>query len=128
MQKYLSDRQRRGFKRPTKRIVARQKRVISDAVIHRKRKERVEIQKIKKSYSSCIPRSNFGYLVRDITLQYGAEYRFQSMALDVLQNAAEALLTQLFSDCVLLAEHAKRVTIMDRDVVLLLKLQRPRWS
>lgn len=120
--------QRRGFKRPTKRIVSRSKRVISDAVIHRRRKERVEIEKIKRSYSSCIPRVSFGRLIKDITMEYGADYRFQSLALEVLQNAAEAMLTQLFSDTCLLAEHAKRVTIMDRDVILLLKIQRPRWS
>lgn len=122
MHKYLSDMQRRGFKRPTKRIVSRKKRVITDAVIHRRRKERVEIEKIKRSYSSCIPRISFGRLVKEITTEHGSDYRFQSLALEVLQNAAEAMLTQLFSDSCLLAEHAKRVTIMDRDVILLLKI------
>lgn len=120
--------QRRGLKRPTKRIVSRKKRVITDATIHRRRKERVEIEKIKRSYSSCIPRVSFGRLIKDIVVEYGVDYRFQSLALEVLQNAAEAMLVQMFSDSCLLAEHAKRVTIMDRDVVLLLKIQRPRWS
>ena len=80
----MSDKQRRGFRGPTKRIVAKQKRVISDAVVHRRRKERVEIQKLRKSSSSCIPRTSFASIVKDITLGYGIQYRFQALALDIL--------------------------------------------
>ena len=44
--------------------------------------------------------------------------RFQSAALSALQEAAEAYLTALFEDTVLCAIHAKRVTIMPRDMIL----------
>ncbi|KAF5343828.1 hypothetical protein D9757_013919 [Collybiopsis confluens] len=41
-------------------------------------------------------------------------FRFQSSALDALQEATEAYLVGLFEDCNLLALHAKRVTIMQK--------------
>ena len=44
------------------------------------------------------------------------DLRFQSAALSALQEASEAFLVQLFEDCNLAAIHAKRVTIMDRDM------------
>ena len=58
--------------------------------------------------------------------------RFQSVALSALQEASEAFLVQLFEDCNLAAIHAKRVTIMDRDMVFIVritgKLDPGMWS
>ena len=56
---------------------------------------------------------------QNIASRYGlAGLRFQSAALMALQEAAEAYLTALFEDTVLCAIHAKRVTIMPKDMIL----------
>lgn len=44
--------------------------------------------------------------------------RFQSSALSALQESAEAYLVSLFEDVNLAAVHAKRVTIMPKDMIL----------
>ena len=47
----------------------------------------------------------------------------QSMAMAALQEAAEAFLVQLFEDAQLCAIHARRITIMGRDVQLALRIR-----
>merc|ERR1712032_70700 len=47
---------------------------------------------------------------------WGEGLRFQSQALIALQEAAEAYLVGLFEDANLCASHAKRVTVMPRDL------------
>ena len=44
--------------------------------------------------------------------------RFQSAAIMALQEAAEAYLVTLFEDTLLCAIHAKRVTVMPKDMQL----------
>lgn len=46
------------------------------------------------------------------------ELRFQSAAIMALQEAAEAYLVGLFEDSNLCAIHAKRITIMPKDLQL----------
>jgi histone H3 len=68
-------------------------------------------------------------LVREVTLNVssnGIEVRYQSAAIEALQGAAEAYLVGLFEDINLLAIHAKRVTIMPRDMILGLHIRRDR--
>ena len=48
--------------------------------------------------------------------------RFQSTAIAALQEAAENFIVVLFEDVNLLAVHAKRVTVMPRDVRLALRI------
>ena len=50
------------------------------------------------------------------------QVRFQSMALAALQEAVENFLVGLFEDVNLLAVHAKRVTVMPRDIRLALRI------
>ena len=47
-----------------------------------------------------------------------ADMRFQSAAIMALQEAAEAYLVTLFEDTLLCAIHAKRVTVMPKDMQL----------
>ena len=49
--------------------------------------------------------------------------RFQSAAISALQEAAEAYLIGLFEDTNLCAIHAKRVTIMPKDMILALMIR-----
>jgi histone H3 len=72
----------------------------------------------------------FQRLVREIAQRYGIylavahtrsvkdECRFQGSALSALQEASESYLVDLFGDTNLLALHARRVTIMPRDLYL----------
>lgn len=63
----------------------------------------------------------FSRLVREIAQQMcspGWQIRFQSTAILALQEAAEAYLVGLFEDTNLCAIHAKRVTIMTKDMQL----------
>ena len=47
------------------------------------------------------------------------EIRFQASAIEALQESTEAFLVHQFELFQLLAIHAKRVTVMDRDMKLL---------
>lgn len=55
------------------------------------------------------------------------EMRWQSQALLALQEAAEAFLVHLFEDTNLCAIHAKRVTIMQKDIQLARRI-RGNWG
>ncbi|KAL0305692.1 UNVERIFIED_CONTAM: histone H3.2 [Sesamum radiatum] len=57
-------------------------------------------------------------LVREIAQDFKTDLRFQSSAVAALQEAAEAYLVGLFEDTNLCAIHAKRVTIMPKDIQL----------
>lgn len=50
-------------------------------------------------------------------------HRWQSQAIQALQEAAEAFLVHLFEDTNLCALHAKRVTIMQKDIQLARRLR-----
>ena len=52
--------------------------------------------------------------------------RFQSAAIMALQEASEAYLVGLFEDSNLCAIHAKRVTIMPKDIQLARRIRRER--
>ena len=56
--------------------------------------------------------------MREITQDFKTDLRFQASALMCLQEAAEAFLVLLFENTNLCAIHAKRVTIMPKDMQL----------
>ena len=60
----------------------------------------------------------FQRLVREITQEIKTALCFQSTAIEALQEASEAYLVRLFEDSNLCAKHAKRVTIMPKDIQL----------
>ncbi|KAJ5663672.1 hypothetical protein N7507_004403 [Penicillium longicatenatum] len=82
-----------------------------------------EIRRYQRSYDLLIAKLPFARLVREVALdllpaEVGATLRWQSMAIQALQEAAEAFLVHLFEDTNLCALHAKRVTIMQKDIQL----------
>jgi len=80
-----------------------------------------EIRKYQKTGELLIPKAPFRRLIRQIALELGClqgESRWHVNALEALQEAAEAYLVGLFDDTNLCAIHAKRVTIMPRDIQL----------
>jgi histone H3 len=77
-----------------------------------------EIRRYQKSTEMLIRRAPFHRLVREIACDYKTDLKFQSAALAALQEAAESYLVGLFEDTNLCAIHAKRVTIMPKDIQL----------
>ena len=61
-------------------------------------------------------RAGFGTLAREIAQDYMAEPRFTASALSILQMATEAYLVSLFEDANLEAIHAKRLTVLPKDL------------
>ncbi len=55
----------------------------------------------------------------------GVGLRWQSQAILALQEAAEAFLVHLFEDANLCAIHAKRVTVMQKDIQLARRIRGP---
>ncbi|KAF0739426.1 hypothetical protein Ae201684P_009935 [Aphanomyces euteiches] len=81
----------------------------------------LEIRRYQKSTELLLRKLPFARLVREIQLQFsgiGQQYRWQAEALLALQEAAEAHLVRIFEDANLCAIHAKRVTIMVKDIQL----------
>lgn len=77
-----------------------------------------EIRKYQKSTELLIRRAPFQRLVREICQPLKPDFMFRKEALEALQEAAEAHLITLMEDSNLCAIHAKRVTIMPKDMQL----------
>ena len=77
-----------------------------------------DIRHFQKTTALLIRRLPFQRLVREIAQDYKTDLRFQSAVILCLQEAAEAYLIRLFEDSNLCAIHARRVTIMPRDIKL----------
>ncbi|OXU20704.1 hypothetical protein TSAR_016469, partial [Trichomalopsis sarcophagae] len=75
-----------------------------------------EIRRYQKSTELLIRKLPFQRLVREIAQDFKTDLRFQSSAVMALQEASEAYLVGLFEDTNLCAIHAKRVTIMPKDI------------
>ena len=82
-----------------------------------------EIRRYQASTGLLVRKLPFQRLVREVAQDFKEDVRFQKVSLDALQHAAEAYLTKLFEDSNLCAIHAKRVTIMARDMMLARKIR-----
>ncbi|CAH2079319.1 unnamed protein product, partial [Iphiclides podalirius] len=80
----------------------------------------------KKSTELLIRKLPFQRLVREIAQDFKTDLRFQSSAVMALQEASEAYLVGLFEDTNLCAIHAKRVTIMPKDIQLARRIRGER--
>ena len=92
-----------------------------------------QIRQYQKSTELLIRKLPFQRLVREIasdseviTSPLCGKVRFQSAAVMALQEAAEAYLVGLFEDTNLCAIHAKRVTIMPKDIQLARRIRGKR--
>ena len=98
----------------------------SNAVQNGKKKHRYrpgtvalrEIKKIQKGTNLLLRKLPFQRLVREIVQEQGHDLKFQSVAMEVLQEATEAYMILTFENANLCAIHAKRVTIMPKDLAL----------
>ena len=85
-----------------------------------------EIRRYQKSTDLLIRKLPFQRLVREIAQDFKTDLRFQESALLALQEASKAYLIGLFEDTNLLAIHAKRVTIMPKDLWLARRIRGER--
>ncbi|RKP23908.1 histone H3 variant [Syncephalis pseudoplumigaleata] len=89
-----------------------------------------EIRKYQKSTDLLIRKAPFARLVRQIAMEFvtgdfihsisdtGAGLRWKPEAIEALQEASEAFLVHRCEDANLCAIHAKRVTLMNKDLQL----------
>jgi len=85
-----------------------------------------EIRKYQKSTDLLIRKRPFQRLVREIAQDHRPDLRWQSAALLAMQEASEAYLVGLFEDTNLCAIHARRVTIMPKDMQLARRIRGER--
>ena len=128
-------RQSTGGKAPRKQLATKAARNVGKAMRaggvkkpHRYRPGTValrEIRRYQKSTETLIRKLPFQRLVREITLNVlkKEDTRFQSTAMLALQEASEAYLVSLFEDTNLACLHARRVTIMPKDMQLALRIR-----
>lgn len=115
-----------GGKAPRKQLAAKAGRQSAPSTggvkrVHRFRPGTValrEIRKYQKGTNLLLRKLPFQRLVREIAQDFHKDLRFQSHAIMALQEASEAYLTALFEDSNLCAIHAKRVTVMPKDIKL----------
>ena len=87
-----------------------------------------EIRRYQKNTDLLIRKLPFQRLVREIVMDVSGKdtYRLGNGAVGALQEAAEAYLVGLFEDTNLCAIHAKRVTIMPKDIQLARRIRGER--
>lgn len=85
-----------------------------------------QIRKYQRSTELLIHKAPFQRLVREIALDFRSDFRFQASAVNALQEASEQYLTGLFEDTNLIAIHARRVTVMPKDIRLARRIRGER--
>jgi histone H3/H4 len=85
-----------------------------------------EIRKYQKTTNLLLRKLPFQRLVRELAWKFRSDLRFQQAAILALQEACEAYLVGLFTDSNFLAIHAKRVTVMPKDMDLARRIRGER--
>ena len=85
-----------------------------------------QIRKFQRSTETLLRKAPFLRLVREIATSGKDGLRWQASALQALQEATESFVTGLLSDANLCALHAKRVTLLARDLQLARRLRGER--
>lgn len=78
-----------------------------------------EIRRYQNSGDLIIRKLPFQRLLREVLASVSrTKFRIQASTVDAMQQAAEAYLVSVFEDAYLCTLHAKRVTLMVRDIQL----------
>ena len=85
-----------------------------------------EIRRYQKGTELLVRKMPFQRLVREIAQDFKSDLRFASSAVLALQEASEAYLVGIMEDSNLCAIHAKRVTIMPKDMQLARRIRGER--
>lgn len=121
-----------GGKKPAKTISSSASKQVPSSLSQAKAKFKPgsialrEIRKYQKSSDLLIRKRPFQRLVRHL-VSFNSELRFQSAALVIFQEAAENFLISLLEDAYRCAVHAKRVTLLPRDIILIYKIKYARY-
>ena len=123
-----------GGKAPRKQLASKaaRKSVPTEAGAKKSRRYRPgtvalrEIRRYQKSTDLLIKKAPFQRLVREVAQDFKADLRFQSSAVMAMQESCEAYLVGLFEDTNLCAIHARRVTIMPKDMQLARRIRGER--
>ncbi len=86
-----------------------------------------QIKKAQKGTELLLRRAPFARLIKEIASGAKEGLRFQSSAVLALQESTEAYTIGLLSDSNLCAIHAKRVTVMTKDLALARRLRGERF-
>ena len=76
----------------------------------------------------CIPKAAFQRILKGITLDLKPGFRMKPETLNTLQTAAEHFLVGYFEDAALCASHAKRKTVMSKDMELVQRLRKIEYK
>ena len=85
-----------------------------------------EIRRYQKSTDLLIRKAPFQRLCRELSQKHRGDFRFQASAIGALQESSEAYNIGLFEDTNLCTIHAKRVTIMPKDIQLARRIRGER--
>jgi histone H3 len=85
-----------------------------------------EIRRYQKSTELLLRKLPFERLVREIVQDFCSDLRFTRLSFIAAQEAAESYMIHLFEDANMCAIHAKRVTIMPRDIHLARRIRGER--
>jgi histone H3 len=75
-------------------------------------------RRYQKSTELLLRKGPFQRLVRELSQPFKSDLRFSEAALQCLQEACEAFVVRRFENANKCAIHAKRVTIMPKDIQL----------
>ena len=123
-----------GGKAPRKQLASKAARKATPAAEGQKKNRRYspgtvalrEIRRFQKSTDLLLKKAPFQRLVREVAQEAKSELRFQSSAIMAMQEASESYMVGLFEDTNLCAIHAKRVTIMPKDIQLARRIRGER--
>lgn len=82
-----------------------------------------EIRKFQSTTKLVIQKMPFQRLVKEIAQSIRPDLRFQSSAVEAIQEATEAYMVGLFDDANACAIHAQRVTVQPADIQLAMRLR-----
>jgi len=85
-----------------------------------------EIRRYQKTTDLLLRKAPFQRLIREIAQDFKNDVRFTPTSVLATQEAAEAYLVMLDEDTNLCAIHAKRVTIMPKDIQLARRIRGER--
>ena len=85
-----------------------------------------EIRKYQKSTENLIPKAPFRRVCAEVLSEQRIDFRFSTTGVMALRDATEAYLVDLFEMANLCAIHARRVTIMPKDIWLVRRIRGTR--
>ena len=113
----------KGLQKPAKSSQG-VKKTTQEGDEHKKRRTRPgakalrEIKRYQKSTDTLVPRAALQRIIKEISSKYLPDARYSYGAIDAVHQCVESYMVGLFEDTNLCAIHAKRSTVMTKDMRL----------